>query len=172
MGDPTQGVPWAIWGRFEPFCPPLTPFWDHVGQILIWPYLGLCGSNINFKESCPKYNPPICVAFTPQNGPDTPVDPSFGSRLSILPHCGRPNNGRTYHGPCPAILSQFACPKPHFGLIVRQHRDLTVSWATWLKSQDRRHFPQVHHFLWFPSLIMAQTHPWTRGWDIFNLNFF
>ena len=43
----------------------------------------------------PCTTPPPFVDSTPQHGPNAPLDLSVGSRLSIWPHCGRPNMGRT-----------------------------------------------------------------------------
>ena len=64
-------------------------------KTVIWPYLGLRGSNLSSEGTFPRYKPPLLVVSFPQNGPNAPLDPSFGSRLSIWPHCGRPNMGRT-----------------------------------------------------------------------------
>ena len=130
MGDPTRGVPWAISGRFahpKPFCG-LT--W---AKTVIWPYLGLCGSIL--RALCPGTSPLLFVVSTTQNGPNTPLDPSVGSRLS------RETRHGAYHGPFPAFGSHFAYPRPHFGLIVHQNRNLAVSWVALLKSQFRGHFP-------------------------------
>ena len=73
MGDPIWGIPWAIWGRFAHSKP---HFGLMCAKTVIWPYLGLRGSNCNSEGTFPRYN-------MPQNGPNTPLDPSFGACLSI-----------------------------------------------------------------------------------------
>ena len=93
----------------------------------------------------------------PHNGPNVLLDPSF---CHVAPVWETQHGA--YHGPFPAILSHFAYPKPHFGLIVRHNRDLAVSWATWLRllvrgSNPRTLFPgTIPHF---PPLRMAPTYP-------------
>ena len=96
MGDPTWGVPWAIFGRFthpkrtlgrfahlNPFwavSPTPNPFWAGSlwAQTVIGLYLGLWGSNRNPKGISPGYKPPHpLVVATPQKGPNAPQGPGF-----------------------------------------------------------------------------------------------
>ena len=131
MEDPTQGAPWAIWGRFEPFCQPQTLSWGHGGQNRDLGYVA--------QISIPRA---LFVVFTPENGPKHTPGPEFWLLPAHLAPLSETQHG-VYHGPFLAILSHFAYPKPHFGRIVCQSCVPAVSWATWLKLQFRGHFCSI-----------------------------
>ena len=47
-------------------------------KTMTWPYLGLRGSNLRSAGTVPRYNPPLFVVSTAQNGPNAPLDRSLG----------------------------------------------------------------------------------------------
>ena len=68
------GVPWAIEGRFEPCCPPQTPFWAHAGQNRDLAIPWATWLNSQLRRHFPQGQPRPLVVSTPQNGPNAPLD--------------------------------------------------------------------------------------------------
>ena len=77
MGDPTWGVPWAIFSHFASFCPPQPHFGLMWPKTMVWLYLGLRGIMCNSESTSPRCKPPLFVVPTPVNGLNAPHGPQF-----------------------------------------------------------------------------------------------
>ena len=107
-------------------------------KTVLWPYLGLRGSNLNSEGTFPSCNPQLFCGVHPSEWPKHAPRPECWLLPVHLAPLWEPHEA--YHGSFPAILSHFAYSKPHFGRIVPQNRALAIFWATWLKLKFGRHF--------------------------------
>ena len=122
----------------EPFCQPQTPFWAHCG-----PKLGLRGSNRIPRALSPGTTPHF-LGFTHFKMART------RPRSRVLAP-GYPSD------PIVGCWAHYG-PKPWFSRILDYVAQITIPRVVFLGPNP--------HFLWFPCLRMAQTHPRLELWPL------
>ena len=77
MGDPTEGGPWAIWGRFVPFYPPQTLFWADMGQNHDLAVSWATWLESQVRGHCAQVQPPTFCGFHRSEWPKRTPRPEF-----------------------------------------------------------------------------------------------